>query len=326
MRAIFLTICLLAGVMTAPAAQPARFVKPDQQVARELLESVYNTWRIGMVRKNEAAWRSATSKARQQKVRNLIVSQKGDFPADFFRNQPEPPSLTNFKYIGTIAGCGNRTMAATYVGKVQLGDSPANETAFVLLFVLDEGKWKFDQSRMFNLSRLPEVRERLHRGDLSVLMEQDGFHPYESLPEVPAACGRPQLIGKVFVDAPGRAIDMKINGISVHSFDDERRADVISGGLRRGQNTISYTIRTHEKMEHPSMAIGLFVMPETTGNRPVCVFDHILDATDTAKGGEFSFEIRNENIASMNPAYKGKAPQPFHAVPLKGKPAKVSGR
>ena len=173
MRAIFLTICLLAGVMAASAAQPARFVKPDQQVARELLESVYNTWRIGMVRKNEAAWRSATSKSRQQKVRNLIVSQKGDFPADFFRNQPEPPSLTNFKYIGTIAGCGNRTMAATYVGKVQLGDSPANETAFVLLFVLDEGKWKFDQSRMFNLSRLPEVRERLHRGDLNVLVEQD---------------------------------------------------------------------------------------------------------------------------------------------------------
>lgn len=326
MRAIFLTICLLAGVMAAPAAQPARFVKPDQQVARELLESVYNTWRIGMVRKNEAAWRSATSRSRQQKVRNLIVSQKGDFPADFFHNQPEPPSLTNFKYIGTIAGCGNRTMAATYVGKVQLGDAPANETAFVLLFVLDEGKWKFDQSRMFNLSRLPEVRERLHRGDLNVLVEQDGFHPYESLPEVPAACGRPQLIGKVFVDAPGRAIDMKINGISVHAFDDERRADVISGGLRRGQNTISYTIRTHEKMEHPSMAIGLFVMPETPGNRPVCVFDHILDATDTAKGGEFHFEIRNENIASMNPAYKGKAPQPFHAVPLKAKPVKASGR
>ncbi|MBR5878657.1 MAG: hypothetical protein IKY91_03830 [Akkermansia sp.] len=326
MRAIFLTICLLAGVMAAPAAQPARFVKPDQQVARELLESVYNTWRIGMVRKNEVAWRSATSRSRQQKVHNLIVSQKGDFPADFFRNQPEPPSLTNFKYIGTIAGCGNRTMAATYVGKVQLGDSQANETAFVLLFVLDDGKWKFDQSRMFNLSRLPEVRERLHRGDLSVLEEQDGFHPYAALPEVPAACGRPQLIGKVFVDAPGRAIDMKINGISVHSFDDERRADVISGGLRRGKNTISYTIRTHEKMEHPSMAIGLFVMPETPGNRPVCVFDHILDASGAAKGGEFSFDIRNENIASMNPAYKGKAPQPFHAVPLKGKPAKTSGR
>lgn len=320
MRAIFLTICLLAGVMAAPAAQPARFVKPDQQVARELLESVYNTWRIGMVRKNEAAWRSATSRSRQQKVRNLIVSQKGDFPADFFRNQPEPPSLTNFKYIGTIAGCGNRTMAATYVGKVQLGDSQANETAFVLLFVLDEGKWKFDQSRMFNLARLPKVKERLHRGDLSVLKEQDGFHPYAEAPAVPAACGRPQLIGKVFADVPGRSINMKINGISVHEFADERRADVISGGLRRGKNTISYTITTNEKLAHPSMAIGLFVMPETPGNHPVCVFDHILDAKDIAKGGEFTFEITNESIASMSPRYTGSRPQPFHAVPLRKKP------
>jgi hypothetical protein len=70
------------------------------------------------------------------------------------------------------------------------------------------------------------------------------------------------------------------------------------------------------------MGIGLFVMQETPGNRPVCVFDHILDETDTAKGGEFTFEIRNENIASMNPRYSGTAPQPFHAVPLKTKAEK----
>ncbi len=112
---------------------------------------------------------------------------------------------------------------------------------------------------------------------------------------------------------------MKINGISVHQFEDERRADVISGGLRRGKNTISYTITTNDKLEHPTMAIGLFVMPETPGNHPVCVFDHILDATDTAKGGEFSFTISNEHIASMNPSFTGNAPQPFHAVPLRKK-------
>ena len=324
MRAIFLTICLFAGAVlgVCEAQQPAAragasFGKPDQATARATAERVYSTWRIGMMRRNEGAWRSATTRARQMKVRNLIVSQKGDFPDDFFRNQPEPPSLSNFRYVGSITGCGNRTLACTYVGNVQLGDDKASENAFVLLFVFEDGKWKFDQSRMFNLSRLPKVKERLHRADLGVLMEQDGFHPYTELPAVPAACGRPQLIGKVFVDAPGRAIEMKINGISVHEFDDERRADVISGGLRRGRNTISYTIRTHEKLEHPSMAIGLFVMPETPGNHPVCVFDHILDATGEARGGEFSFEISNENIASMNPAYKGKAPQPFHAVPLR---------
>ena len=323
MRAIFslccvLAACLLGGELAAAAPQ-ARFGMPDQQVARDTAERVYNTWRLGMMRGDESAWSSATTRSRQVKVRNLLVSQKGNFPVDFFRNQPEPPSLEKFRYIGCITGCNNRTLAVTYVGKVQLGEDKANDTAFVLLLVFEDGKWKFDQSRMFNLARLPKVKERLQKGDLSVLQEQDGFHPYDAAPAVPQACPAPQLIGKVFVDAPGRTIDMKINGISVHQFEDERRADVISGGLRRGKNTISYTITTNDKLEHPAMAIGLFVMPETPGNRPVCVFDHILDATGTAKGGEFTFTISNEFIASMNPRFAGKAPEPFHAVPLKKK-------
>lgn len=322
MRAIFLTICLFAVSLCAVKAAES-FSMPDQKVARGIVESVYSTWRIGMMRADETAWRSATSQSRQMKVRNLIVSQKGDFPHDFFHNQPEPPSLDKFRYIGTIASSNKQSLAATYVGNVQLGDAKASENAFVLLFVLENGKWKFDQSRMFNLARLPKVKERLHKGDLSVLKEQDGFHPYAELPAVPAACGRPQLIGKVFVDAPGRSIGMRINGISVHEFADERRADVISGGLRRGKNTISYTISTDQKLAHPAMAIGLFVMPETPGNHPVCVFDHILDASDVAKGGEYTFEISNEIIASMNPRFAGKVPQPFHAVPLKTKPAKA---
>lgn len=311
-------------VEAAPAAVPqARFVVPDQKVARETVERVYSTWRIGMMRANESAWRGATTKYRQMKVRNLILSQKGRFPDDFFHDQPEPPSLEKFRYIGCIAGCGNRSLAATYVGNVQLGNSKASENAFVLVFMYEDGKWKFDQSRMFNLEQLPDVRKRLHKGDLNILIEQDGFHPYDEAPKVPAACGYPQLIGKVFVDAPGRSIDMKINGVSVHEFEDERRADVISGGLRRGRNTISYTIRTNEKLAHPSMAIGLFVMPETPGNRPICVFDHILDARDVARGGEFTFDIANENIAAMNPRYAGAAPQPYHAVPLKQKTDKT---
>lgn len=312
---------LVAALQPLTAAPQTSFSTPDQKVARDIVESVYSTWRIGMMRANESAWRSATTHSRQMKVRNLIISQKGEFPHDFFRNQPEPPSLEKFRYIGTLASANKQSLAATYVGNVQLGDSKADENAFVLLFVQEDGKWKFDQSRMFNLARLPKVKERLHKGDLSVLTEQDGFHPYDAAPAVPQACPRPQLIGKVFVDAPGRSIDMKINGISVHEFTDERRADVISGGLRRGKNTISYTIKTDKKLAHPAMAIGLFVMPETPGNHPVCVFDHILDAADEAKGGEFTFEIRNENIASMNPRFTGTPPQPFHAVPLKKKPA-----
>ncbi len=302
------------------ASSPAGFATPDQEQARKTTEMVYNTWRLSMIRGSEPSWRSSTSAARQVKVRNLIVSQRGSFPRDFFSKLQEPPKLENFIYVGSIVGCNGRTMASTYVGKLQLGNGKAKENAYVLEFVFENGKWKLDQSRFFDLTQLPDVRKRLHSRDLSVLKEQDGFQPYTSIPKPPPACKEPELIGKIFVDCPGRAIDMTINGVSLHEFDDERRADVISGGLKRGRNTISYTIRDREGLKRPGMGIGIFVMPETPGNTPVCVFDHLLDASDNASGGTFTFSIENAHIASMNPKFTGQKPTPYHAVPLKAKP------
>ncbi len=303
----------------AQPAASASFAVPNQKKAKETADTVYNTWRLSMIRGNEQGWRSATSSSRQVKVRNLIVSQRGEFPRDFFKQQQEPPRLENFRYVGALTGCNGRTMAATYLGKLQLGDGKAEESAFVLEFVFEQGKWKLDQTRFFNLSKLPEVRKRLQAQDISILREQDGFQPYSAIPSPPAACRAPELIGKVFVDCPGRDIHMTINGISVHEFGDERRADIISGGLKRGQNTISYTITPQAGQAPAAMAIGLFVMPETPGNHPVCVFDHILDAQDTAEGSSITFTISNGHIASMNPKFTGEAPQPHHAVPLRQK-------
>lgn len=346
MRAIFPFIGTLAATACAWAQQPApahtqgapipapreltlpqeatpapAYVLPNQQKAREIAETVYNTWRLAMMRADEQAWAGSTSAARQNKIRNMVVSERKQFPKDFFSKQPQPPQLEHFTYVGSIAGCGNRSMACTFVGKLQLGEKgKLAENAMVVELIFEGGKWKLDQTRFFNLSQLPDVKKRLHARDLSVLQEQDGFHPYDKLPAIPPRCGAPQLIGKVFVDAPGREIEMRINGVSLHEFYDERRADTIAGGLRRGQNTISYTIKDNAGMQHPTLGIGLFVMPETPGNHPVCVFDHILDAKDAAKGGTFTFTVSNEQIASMNPKFQRAKPEPYHVVPLKPKP------
>lgn len=347
MRAFFSTIVALSALLSAAAeaATPAaieaelkrraarqteqqqttlpapekRFIIPNQEKSRTTTETVYNTWRLSLIRGSEQAWRSTTSNSRQMKVRNLIVSQRGAFPRDFFNQTQEAPKLENFAYVGSLLGCNGYTMASTYIGNVKLGEGKAAENAFVLEFVFEGGRWKLDQTRMFNLSQLPDVRKRLREKDLTLLQEQDGFQPYDRIPTTPPACSAPVLIGKVFVDCPGRNIEMTINGVSMHEFEDERRADVISGGLKRGLNTISYKITDKADQERPSMAIGLFVAPETPGNSPICVFDHIIDATDKAEGGTFAFTISNEHIASMSPRFKGTKPQPYHAAPLKEK-------
>lgn len=329
MKAIFLSAAACAvwaaaaDVHTPAPAEAAapRLIMPDQEKARAVVESLYATWRLAIIRKDEGTWSRSTSTSRRMRVRNLVISERGVFPRDFFTSAQHAPMLENFRYVGAVGGCGGKTLAATFIGRMQLGDDTPRESAFVLLMVNEGGKWKMDQTRFFDLSKLPDVLRRLRDKDLSVLREQDGFHPYAAMPAVPPPCPAPELIGKVFVDCPGREIDMRINNVSLHDFDNERRADVISGGLRRGVNTITYTIRDSAfERSHPSMGIGIFVMPETPGHHPVCVFDHILDANDAAKGGTFTFVIRPEHIASMSPKFQGQEPQPVHAVPLKSKP------
>lgn len=310
----------------AKSAQPpqlAPLLTPDQEKARELVETVYNTWRLSVQRGDESGWRSCTTSSRQVKVRNLIISERGDFPRDFFRSAQGTPPLENFRYAGALGSAGGRTLAATYVGKLQLGSKgAAHQNAFVIELVQEGGRWKIDQTRFFDLSKLPAVQKRLGARDIAVLREQDGFHPYRAVPVTPPVCPKPGLIGKVFVDCPGRAIEMRINGVSIHEFDNERRADTISGGLRRGSNTISYVIKDSAfSSEKPGMGIGLFVMPEEPGSQPVCVFDHILDADGQARSGNFTFNITPELLAAMDPKNKAASPQPFHAEPLKPREA-----
>ncbi len=328
MRTFFLLLAMsiawvfpLAGqqpVASPKSAQTPPLLTPDQDKARELVETVYNTWRLSVQRRDESGWRSCTTSSRQVKVRNLVISERGDFPNDFFRSAQSAPPLENFRYVGALGSAGGRTLAATYVGKLQLGSkAAAHQNAFVIELVQEGGRWKLDQTRFFDLSKLPAVLKRLEAKDLAVLREQDGFHPYRAIPAAPPVCPKPELIGKVFVDCPGRAIEMRINGVSIHEFDNERRADTISGGLKRGNNTISYTIRDSAfSSEKPGMGIGLFVMPEGQGKQPVCVFDHILDAAGQTNGGNFTFDITPELLAAMDPNNKA-TPHPFHAEPLK---------
>lgn len=294
---------------------------PSQEEARKLVERVYNTWRLSMMRGSVSAWRGCTSRSRQAKVQNLIVSERGNFNRDFFRmSKDAPPALEAFRYIGALAGCNKRSMAICYLGRIQMPDGKVSPQALVIHLVAEGNAWKYDQSSYFNLQNLPKVVKRLKRKELSVLKEQDGFHPYEKLPLVPRLCGTPQLIGKVFVDCPGRVIEMKINGISTHEFYNERRADIISGGLRQGANSISYKFKNIAGEQRPTMGIGLFVMPEINGLQPAVVFEHILDESSAAKGGQFNFTISQDMLASMNP--KNKKVAPFRPVALKIKNAK----
>jgi hypothetical protein len=300
---------LLAGLGAAVcivAPLQAQSVSTDPRLKSDL-ETVYNTWRQSMVRENFESWKKCTASYRQVKVRNLAVSEKRAWPKTLFNQPFSPPSLTNLRYIGAIVK--GPTAAATYYGKVDwgIGGTPT-ENAYVVLFANERGVWKYDQARFFNLSHLPKVRERLSRGDASVLQEQDGFHPLGSIPAVPKLCPAPKYIAKVFVDCPGRIVNATVNNVSQHSFEDTRMAEVISGGVHDGVNLVTLNVQPAPGGKPGPFSFAIFIMPEVVGNVPGVAYTYQASADQPIPSGPITFNVTPEVLQRMTPP-KGQGGQ-----------------
>ena len=252
-----------------------------------------------MVRSNYEGWLANTSAHRKAKVRNLAVSEKKPFPKSLFREDMAPPSIMPLRYIGSVVK--GQTAAATYFGKIDwgIGGQPS-ENAYVLLFTKEGGQWKYDQARFFNLTHLPKVRERLRNGDTSVLKEQDGFQPEGNIPSVPPLCPTPQYISKLYVDCPGRSVNIVVNNISSHHFEDMRFAEIISGGTRSGLNTINLQFSDMPDRKKGPLDIRIFIMPETPGNIPGKAFEYIIPEGTNPVSGPTTFTITSDTIKKMS--------------------------
>ncbi|MEG1507609.1 MAG: hypothetical protein RR373_03125 [Akkermansia sp.] len=279
----------------------------NQDAMKSDLETVYNTWRQSMLRNNYEGWQAQTSTYRKVRVRNLAVSEKKPFPQSLFRKDIAPPSLMPLKYIGAVVK--GSTAAATYFGKIDwgIGGQPT-ENAYVLLFTKEKGVWKYDQARFFNLSHLPKVRARLRNADASVLHQQDGFQPSGTIPPVPPLCPAPQYIAKIFIDCQGRSVDATVNNVSSHHFEDMRDAEIISGGVHNGLNTVSLRFADIQGKKQGSVAVMIYIMPETPGNYPGKTFEYIITGDKKPTNRQFSFTVTPEIIRKMSEKRLSKKP------------------
>ncbi|MDO4409707.1 MAG: hypothetical protein Q4C05_00305 [Akkermansia sp.] len=298
-RTFIISLCcaVLSGVSFSDAAPQL-----GSPALRNALDVTYNTWRLHMMRGNYEGWQSLTSSYRQMKVRNLAVSEKRPFPASLFRQPMAPPALAPLMFVGALID--GPTAAATYYGKIDLGlgVEPKESNALVLLFTYERGKWCYDQARFFNLSKLNSVKERLQRGDSSVLLEQDGFHPQGVIPPTPKACNAPQYIAKILVDCPGRLVKAKINGISDHEFDNTRQAEVISGGLHMGMNSMYITFEdSPTKEQKGALLVEIYIMPETPGNLPARAVHYYVPVDKLPQSGNVNINITPELLKTMIP-------------------------
>lgn len=266
---------------------------PTVQVENERMQyfsTIYNTWRQGMTRRNMVMWQDSTALSRQRQVRNQAVSEKKKWPEALFKTPVNMPSLTGLKHVTTrIKG---KTAASVWFGKIDFGvGGNPTDNVLVLNFLFEDNRWKFDAARFYNLEQMPELRKSLAAGDRSVVSKHDGLLPTGEVPAIPPLCPEPKYIAKVFADCQGREVEVLVNGISSHKFGDTREAEIISGGLQDGKQTIRFRVKDIPELAKGYLTVAVYLMPEVEGQVPGKAYFYTVPASKPMPVGEQNAEF-----------------------------------
>ena len=206
---------------------------------RPQLERTYSEWRSALAARDLPGWQKVTASHRQMATRNLIVSQKQPFPAALFNLPMRPAETATLRFLQAKV-VGN-TAHAAYFGKVDLGLVDASEipdNILILKFVKEATGWKFDTSRLLNLSGSPEIRITLQNGATTPFLDDPAFAPDGQIPATAKPCPIPDRIGVLQVASFGYTTKATVNGFEVATVQDNAEEHLIIGGLRNGENPL----------------------------------------------------------------------------------------
>lgn len=286
---------VLAGAMPAPAqTREAPAALPQQ------LEQTYQQWRHAMMTKDTRRWQVYTSQRRQTAVRNQIYSERRAFPGAVFQLPVAPPDTRGLKALRAQAK--GTTAKAVYFGKIDFGvGGKPTDNLLVLNFVSESGTWKYDGAEFVNLSALPDVRKQLQSGNSSFVATAE-FGPSGRVEPAPIPLQGPvKYIAKTYVYCPGREVNLQINKISRHKFQNTKAAEVVIGGARDGLNEIQFSVKRLPGSEGiEPMTIRVYLMSEVRGVQPINVFEYEVKEKEVPKGsGTSRFNVTPEVVQKL---------------------------
>jgi len=247
-----------------------------------------------MVAKNYNAWKQITASHRKALIKNRVLSEKGNYPADVFKLPGTPPSLKGLKLLR--AKSKGVTAKLVYFGKVDFGvGGNPSENLLVLSFLYEGRGWKYDTAEFINLGGLKDVRAQLKSGNLSYI-DNEAFMPDGKRPPMPITVQRAKYIAKVYTFCPGREVRVTVNKISRHRFQDTQQSEVVIGGARDTMNEIRYFIKDLPgyKGSDP-LTIRVYVFSQIPGVKPVKIFQYQIEKGEKPKlSGSGTFNIPTE--------------------------------
>ncbi|QQL46255.1 hypothetical protein [Sulfuriroseicoccus oceanibius] len=302
MRLMMLVLCL-ALVVPATAQAPGA----GERELRDRLQRVYRAWAGAMRDRNLDAWQSSSTQALQNEVRNQIVSQKLPYPRALFESPLMAPQVSRLRFV-RARQVGDEAQLVYFgrfdAGLIEEGKRPP-ENLLVIWFGREQGGWAVGRIQMLDLDPMPEVRAKMRRFDYSFL-DEPGFVVDGVLPKVAKLAPRPDFIGKVFAISFNESTEVMINGVSDHSFGATRAAQLVLGGFKRGENTVSVKVSPLAEGQEPAdtlddnapYVIRLYLMPDDPSKQfPVIVWRYESeDGTAPSEPIEATFVIDDKVI------------------------------
>lgn len=283
-------VCAVA-LMSLPAN--AQKMSDGQLVTH--LRGVYNQWRTATIRKDARKWERLVSTNRLINVRNRIWSERRPFPQTVFSSQLAPPDINRLRALKVRVN--GRTAKSVYYGKVDFGvGGKPTDNAFVVSYVQEGSGWKYDGGEFVNLELLPQVRKQVAQGNFQYF-DDDSFKPSGVVPEKPWAISGPvKYIAKAYVFCPGREVKVTMNKISEHLFQNTKRAEVVIGGARDGQNTVKYTIKDIPGGDPKAViTVRVYLFSEIPGTKPIKAAEYqVEDGSKPKASGTMSFKLTPE--------------------------------
>lgn len=271
-------------------------VNPQVSHAQEINTEVrlamqrnYSNWKRAMISKDLRGWNAHTSRYRQTVTRNLIVSQKRDWPRSLFAVPIQPPGVELLRLIEAKA-VGNMGRLV-YFGRAnfRVSDEQPPNSIFMLYFLKEGGEWKFDRTRYFNLSGNDRVENMSMNRNYSFLSEPDFAMPKE-VPVTPPLCPSPFYVGQIRIVSMGYRTSAKFNNFHDTVVDDTMANEVLIGGIRKGPNKLTLKVEgaTKASSGERKFEVAVYVNSSERDRPQVRVFH--LDPGDRVKS-EYEFTV-----------------------------------
>lgn len=260
---IIISFSLIAGHVSGQTAQP-------DPAIRVTLERAYENWRAAMAEGDMQKWENATAYSRQLETRNRMLSQRLPFPQALWENPLESPTLGGLTPLGVLST--GTTATSSYFGRIRLGNADgaeARDNILVLHFLKEEDHWKFDNLRIVQIQADGELLLQIRNADFSFLQGKE-FQPAPQLPPIPQPVDMPEYVAEAWINSTGCEVTITVNGHLTGKFPNTRTAELVMGGLHRGQNEISMQIRKlPESQAAPDIEVAIYATkdPDAPANR-----------------------------------------------------------